>query len=159
MRRRPLPGTGWEAVPDDRTRVLLECQASATPWVIAEAIERHGYAVRTCEGPDQRHRCPLVTEGACALVGGADVVVHLMPPDPEHRPVLRAVTGQRRPPAVVALRESIEAEGDDLETSGAVPRWVTAVDGATSSTVLLGSIRRALDDHHRPPPVWGDGFC
>ena len=67
----------WEEG-SSRTRVLLECAASSSPSIIARVVERHGFDVRTCEGPGDRGGCDLIDHGACALVSGADVVVNML---------------------------------------------------------------------------------
>ena len=65
----------WDESESNRVRVLLECPPAESPSIIASAIERRGYAVRTCEGPSVKP-CALLDHGACALVDGADVVVY-----------------------------------------------------------------------------------
>ena len=52
----------WNDDDGTRTRVLIECPPESSPSMIADAVARHGYAVRTCEGPDAG-RCDLVHDG------------------------------------------------------------------------------------------------
>lgn len=149
----------WSDVPEDVPRVLLECPAGSSPLLIADAIERQGYAVKVCEGPDARTPCSLVSEGVCALVSGADVVVNLLNgPDPEARRVITAIAEQRRPPEVVTelTQPEIERHADDED-------WpfrrdhVTIVASPLTSRTLLLAIEEALS-RRVGSPAWIDGF-
>src|SRR5690606_28116427 len=108
--------------PDDpRSRVLLECAASSSPSIIARVVERHGFAVRTCEGPGDRGGCDLLDHGACALVSGADVVVNMLTGwDPTSSEVLAAVLDERRPPATVVELTRPRREHADMGDGSAI---------------------------------------
>ena len=64
-----------------KTRVLIENPDRADLWAHAAVLRDAGYEVAMCSGPasageQQEHTtCPLLTEGHCPLVEGADVVV------------------------------------------------------------------------------------
>lgn len=60
-----------------RGRVLVENPDGAELWAPAEALREAGYDVARCFGPSAQARvvCPLVTEGHCAAVEDADVVI------------------------------------------------------------------------------------
>lgn len=136
--------SSWDAVDPGRTRVLLECPKSSSPTLIADAIERHGYEVKICEGPDHRHDCPLVTEGVCTLVNGADVVVNMLNgPDPEQREVLSSITAERRPPAVVA-----ELTEPEIERRAREEDWPFDRDRVRllSSPLTVESLISAIED-------------
>ncbi len=150
MRRAATDAT-WDDDRSGRPRVVLECPPAGSPQIVARAIERHGYEVRICEGPDRRHQCPLVHDGACALVNGADVVVNLLGTDPGDpaADVLPAVAGERRPPAIVSDR----APADDHA------HRVVITDRPLTTGGLIGAIGEALADRDRPAAIWGDGFC
>lgn len=64
---------------DDLPRVLIEHPDPAGQQVLADAFRRRGYATLTCGGPRGQGAgavgCPLVDQGACPAVDGADVVV------------------------------------------------------------------------------------
>jgi len=141
MRRRSARQP-WSDAPDPRARVLLECGPEAAPSIVASVIERHGYEVRTCEGPGSGP-CDLLQDGACALVDGADVVVNML--GTSGSTVLAQVSGQRRPPAVVAemTRPQVKAvarSGPD----GTVPaEHVTVVHTPVTTRQLIDAIEAA----------------
>ena len=58
-------------------RALVECEDAAIQDGLMRVLREHGYAVAACAGPQSRSSgvCPLVDEGACGLVAGADVVL------------------------------------------------------------------------------------
>jgi hypothetical protein len=64
-----------------KPRVLIENPDGADLWAHADVLREAGYDVAVCGGPaaetedHERTVCPLVTEGRCPLVDGADVVV------------------------------------------------------------------------------------
>ena len=153
--RRPIPTDSWEEAPADAVRVLVECPPEQTPDVVAGILERHGYAVRTCEGPDKRHHCPLVTTGACNLVSGADVVINLFGASDQHASeVLGALTEERRPPAVITEMPTPEiqrrTESDDW--------WfdrdrVNIVASPLTTATLLEAVEAALAEQGKKPPT------
>lgn len=90
----PKQERAWPERTDERTRVLVENHDFGNGFAIERALEDEGFEVSICGGPDAlpKHRCPLVANGACGLVDGADVVVHSLNPDrPEHRSVLQSL--------------------------------------------------------------------
>ena len=142
-----------------RTRVLLECPASSSPAIIARVVERHGFDVRTCEGPGDRGGCDLIDHGACSLVSGADVVVNMLAAgDRASSDVLDAVLGERRPPATVveltpARLAEVEVGGDRIG-----PRSVTVIETPVSAVDLIRGIHTAIERRERSVPWWGDGY-
>ena len=68
----------WPERTDWRARVLVENADPGVAYAMQRALEDSAFDVLTCGGPDhlKRNRCPLVAEGRCSLVEGADVVVH-----------------------------------------------------------------------------------
>ena len=63
-----------------KARVLIENPDRADLWAHAELLRKAGYDVAMCGGPadeagQERTVCPLVAQGHCPLVDGADVVV------------------------------------------------------------------------------------
>jgi hypothetical protein len=136
----------WSEAPEPRIRVLLECGPEAAPSIVASVIERHGYEVRTCEGPGSGP-CDLLADGACALVDGADVVVNML--GGRGSAVLAHVSGLRRPPAVVA--EMTRPQADAAVRSGpdepALPalhsEHVTVVHTPVNTRQLIDAIEAA----------------
>ena len=105
---------GWPERTDRRARVLIENADSGEAWAMQKLLEGAAYDVQTCGGPDhlKRHRCPLVTEGKCSLVEGADVVVHgLNINRPDQAAVLQAIR-DRHPetPVVVEVPTPVRAK-------------------------------------------------
>ncbi|MEI2699970.1 MAG: hypothetical protein V9E94_17135 [Microthrixaceae bacterium] len=149
--RRPLPTGTWDDAPPEKVRVLVECPPEHTPDVIAGILERNGYAVRTCEGPDKRHHCPLVTTGSCNLVSGADVVVNLFGgSNPHTSEVLTAITDERRPPAVVT-----EVPAPEIQRRDDYDNWwfdrgrVHIVESPLTTATLLAAIESTLTTTQR----------
>jgi hypothetical protein len=160
MRRR-TPRQTWTDHTDLRVRVLLECEPESTPAIIASVIERHGYAVRSCEGPDA-HGCDLLVNGVCALVDGADVVVNMLRTPVVGRNILNGVAAVRRPPAVVAEvrhSEGLAASGSVTDPPGVDLDRVTVMEAPVTGKALISAIERAVERRNRPVPIWGDGFC
>jgi hypothetical protein len=131
-------------------RVLLECPATASPSMIARVVERHGYEVRTCDGPADQGGCDLIDHGACALVAGADVVVNMLDAaDPDAHDVLAAVSDERRPPAVVVELTRPRLARRGLDDHDAVDRRIDVLHTPVTSQDLVSAIEQALLD--RPP--------
>jgi hypothetical protein len=138
----------WEAEDDDRVRVLIECQHTDSPAIIASVIEREGYAVRTCTGPDAGG-CDLVDHGNCALVDGADVVVNLLRDPVEGPRIADAVASVRRPPALVVERPRPRATDEDSSTAPGA----TVVHPPVTRASLVAAIDDALAPRTDPPPT------
>lgn len=137
--RRNEPRQRWDDDDDDRVRVLLECTPAESPSIVARSLEREGFAVRTCTGPDDV-ACDLDRHGACDLVDGADVVVNLL--DGDHGQALaERIAAARRPPAVVAHVRL--APGEDLPAEADSP--VVLVRRPATRRALLQAIDEALD--------------
>jgi hypothetical protein len=78
-----------------RARVLVENPDGAEVWAHTEALREAGYDVASCFGPSARARvvCPLVSDGRCAAVADADVVISTM------------TTTQSSPPSASGIRK------------------------------------------------------
>lgn len=88
------PSWGERGTAPLRPRVVVENPDFGVGYAVEKVLEGAGCEVAVCGGPDQLvdHQCPLVFDGACDLVAGADVVVHSLNLDrPEHAEVLRAL--------------------------------------------------------------------
>ncbi len=148
--RKPHPPWGPET--EGRVRILVECQHTDSPEIIASVIEREGYAVRTCAGPDAG-QCDLVAHGHCGLVDGADVVVNLLRDPVEGPRIAEAVASVRRPPGVVVERPR-PRQGDDVATP---PSRATVVHPPVTRSSLVEAIEQVLQERDEPPAWWGDG--
>lgn len=118
MRRRPWDGdTTWPPAGSGRVRVVVEDVDGAARWACARVLERAGYEVTTCGGPDANGGvCRLVDTGHCGLVAGADVVVcALNLRRPENAAVLDALRARAAHlPTVVVIPEPDVARNRDL---------------------------------------------
>ncbi|MCP4434642.1 MAG: hypothetical protein GY812_03975 [Actinomycetia bacterium] len=155
MSRRSEPET-WADAPEDRIRVLLECDPASSPSIIGPMIERRGFEVRTCEGPDSVP-CDLLTSGACPLVDGADVVVNIIRERETAIELVNAVTAIRRPPAVLAQVKRVRAERD-----GRCPddrNDVIEISPHVNSDQLVEAIGTAVERNRQPIPIGADRFC
>ena len=81
---------GWPEGEPGR-RVLVE-QRSWFDGELVASLRSAGDLVRVCLGPRSvtGRTCPLVTEGSCPLAEGADLIVPLLPEDPDTAQVLGA---------------------------------------------------------------------
>jgi hypothetical protein len=129
--------------------VVIECTPDASPDLIAEVVERHGIAVRTCSG-DLDRGCELLERGTCALVTGCDVVVNLLGQHHEiGRRIAEAVQAERRPPALVVEVGSAECSGGE-EGAGEPILLARPLRERT----LLDAIERGLASRNAPAPRW-----
>jgi hypothetical protein len=100
--------------PEGRGRkILIEHHDGAVRDVLGRNLEVLGFQVRTCGGPDDPVACPLLEQGACAAVEGADVVVTGLLIDPWGRRVLHAM--QQRYPGVSLVAEGPSYLADHLD--------------------------------------------
>ena len=133
----------WDPT-NPKLRVLLECPASSSPTLVAAAVERMGVEVRVCEGPAARGGCDLIDDGSCTLVNGADVVVNMLSADdPQDLEVLEAVTGERRPPAVVVELTRPKLERVPAARRARIEERATVVTTPVSGDELLEGITAA----------------
>src|SRR5947209_7793734 len=78
------------------TRVLVENPHEDYRYEHAQVLRAAGYEVATCSGPTDSHGCPLVENGRCSLVDGADVVVSTTQL-PDRLQILGRLTARERP--------------------------------------------------------------
>jgi hypothetical protein len=103
---------------DHRVNVLVEQRDTAVRDVIERRLERAGYRVTTCGGPEsQRDGCPLLRGRRCALLDDADVVVNSLHLGAgTHRAILAAQRRARSGGIVVeATRPQLEHFADLVE--------------------------------------------
>lgn len=80
--------------PRSRPRALVEDADGASQWATARILERAGFDVSCCDGPDSSRTCPLVQAGECELATGADVIFNKLELDRvENRDVVTTLRG------------------------------------------------------------------
>lgn len=157
--RKPPRQPAWDDHDAGQVRVLIECPPAGSPSIIAAAVERRGYAVRTCEGPSARP-CALLEHGACALVDGADIVVNMLGATPREAAVVPALAALRRPPAIVAERPGPRRSAAEATAPPALPEppaAVTEVRAPVTANALVQGIEEALRCREQRTAWWGDG--
>ncbi len=132
-----------EAWPEQsgKARVLIENPDGADLWAHADVLRKEGYEVAMCGGPDaelEHTACPLLAEGQCPLVDGADVVVSTTQLA-DSREILASLSARKSPALVVEgtssdLERDRDVTGDAVElTLPVLPRQlVDAVERARS---------------------------
>lgn len=138
-------------------RVLIENPDAAELWAHADALREAGYEVATCLGPTPAHEhgpwyrrrrsregdpCPLLGQGSCPLVDGADVVVSTTQLT-DNREILAALRARRSPPVVV------EGTTADLEQDGDVVGDARKIEQPVTPDLLLAAVNEVL---FPPPP-------
>jgi hypothetical protein len=131
----------WDERGDGRLRVLVENPDFG--FAAERVFEAAGYNVAVCGGPERLrgHRCPLVTEGRCALAEGADVIVHsLNPARPEHAAVLRAL--RARHPTTPLI---VEVPSPALVRHTALLQGCTIMEMPATRDKLVSTVASSLD--------------
>jgi hypothetical protein len=155
---------GEWSTPTGRPRVLIENPDGADLWAHASVLREAGYDIAVCGGPSpageprhgfavprpstywenppvkERHgrsTCPLVSDGHCPLVEGADVVVSTVALA-ESDEILQALSVRRWPPLVV------EGTPDELERDAYVIGDATRLELPVTPNRLLAAVEQAL---------------
>jgi hypothetical protein len=131
--------------PSGKPRVLIENPDGADLFAHAEILREAGYDVAVCGGPspksgDHEHTaCPLLVEGRCPLVEGADVVVSTIGLT-DSREILAKLSARSSPALVVEatsaeLQRESDVIGDAVEiTIPVLPEQIVeAVERARST--------------------------
>jgi hypothetical protein len=130
--------------PSGNPRVLIENPDGADLWAHADVLREAGDDVAVCGGPtpaaehQERTVCPLVENGHCPLVEGADVVVTTVQLT-DSREILAKLSARRSPLVVEGTSSELERDsdvtGDSVElTLPVLPeQLVEAVERARSS--------------------------
>ena len=137
---------GW-GPRDGRPRVLIEGHDGSITWAQQRVLEDAGYGVRSCPGPHDLpgKRCPLVTDGRCALVEGTDAILtSLRSNDPGERCVLEALaTRDGAPPVAI---EVTPASGERLD---AVIDAFWQIRAPMSKDGMLSTMNRMIEEGAR----------
>ncbi|MBU1492993.1 MAG: hypothetical protein KJ956_03385 [Actinobacteria bacterium] len=111
-------------------------------------LELLGHQVIICQGPDETRRCPLVENGACAMVDAADgVVFRLDLDDPYHRRMLRCYReqlGRTAPMHVVVAAGQERTHADLLEGLPVSVGEIGSGLGRFSSQVTMAAAARLV---------------
>jgi hypothetical protein len=145
--------------PTGKPRVLIENPDGADLWAHADILREAGYDVATCHGPSkpaergrrsgyfedpeqrqpagERSLCPLVEDGRCPLVEGADVVVSTT-----------ALTDSREILATLSTSKStalvVEGTQRQLEHDRDVTGDAVVVEGPMTEEGLRAAVEQAL---------------
>ena len=138
-RTRTLEPGAW-AEDRGRPRILVEDPDGAVRTASQHILERAGYEVVTCAGPEPGRRCAEVAAPGCALLRDADVVYTSLDwHRPEHREVLRAQRAHHPDlPVVVEISRPEGAKQPELLAGCEVVHL--PADGAT----MVAAVRHAL---------------
>ena len=124
-----------------KTRVLVEARDGADGWACEQILERRGYEVAICPGPESgRIPCPVLEGNDCPAARGADLIVSLL--NLSHAPsrtVVRAL-GAMRPAKPIVIEVSDE---DRIRNTDLVAR-TTALDAPVLGTQLSRAVDEAL---------------
>lgn len=123
-----------------RPRVLVEDPDGAVLAASRRILEREGFEVATCAGPEPGHRCPEVTRASCPLMQGVDVIYSSLDwHRPEHREVLAAQRAHHPDvPVVVEIARPQAAHEEDLLAGCEV------VHVPASGAMMVAAVQRAL---------------
>jgi hypothetical protein len=141
--RRAQPA--WDAAPSNGsspTRVVVENGDFGIGYAVERVLEEAGYEVMVCGGPENlsKRSCPLVIDGSCDLVAGADVIVHSLNLDrPEHAEVLRAIRSKYPHTPVV-----VEVPGPTIARHQGLLDGCEIVAFPANRDALLGAVAGAL---------------
>ena len=140
--QRDTPPPGWPQ-DHDRPRVLVEAWDGALRWAEEGFLEREGFEVRSCAGPEGlgAARCPLAVGDGCALAEGADVIYNQLGLRPKtHRDVAVALRAQF-PNTPIVLEVSIDEAKREAELLDAFH----VETGATTGRGVVEGVKRALE--------------
>lgn len=138
-RTRTLEPGAW-AEGEARPRVLVEDPDGAVLAASRRILEREGFEVATCAGPEPGHRCPEVTSAGCPLMQGVDVIYSSLDwHEPEHREVLEAQRAHHPGVPVIVEIARPQAAHEEALLEGCEVVHMPA-DGA----VMVAAVRRAL---------------
>ena len=121
---------------------MVENADAATGYAMQKLLTDEAFDVQYCGGPDhlRRHECPLVTEGRCSLVEGADVVVHSLNLDrPDQAEVLRTMRELHPDTPVV-----VEVPTPVLEKHAELLEGFTIIPLPATRKSLMDAMRHAL---------------
>ena len=128
----------------DGPRILIENPDRAELWAHEEVLRDAGYEVASCVGPARvgagesgRRTCPLLTDGECSLVSGADVVISTTSLG-DSRAILATLSARISPRLIV--------EGTKLELARNKDVTPDAIEVAQPVTpdALLAAVAKAL---------------
>ncbi len=130
--------------PSGKPRVLIENPDGADLWAHADVLREAGYDVAMCGGPtaavpgehQERTVCPLIAEGQCPLVEGADVVVSTTYLT-DGREIVAKLSARSSPALVV------EGTSDDLERNSDVIGDAVRVEFPVLPEQIVEAVERA----------------
>jgi hypothetical protein len=143
---RPTPAScAWSTGATNGKRVVVESDDAAVGWAVGGVLQREGYEVVQCPGPDAGHRCPVLDGGRCQLVADADVVINLLGGDHTDGigPAVRTALRSAHPdtPVVAELSVTATAARDDALAAG-----VHVVDAPVRAVELSQVVAALVED-------------
>jgi len=136
-----VPRSTWHSPPraGRRPRVLIEDDHPALAISDFTLFKQAGFDVAFCSGPgEDPDACPLLRDGQCPLVAGADAVLHSLDPASG---VAAAIRRQRPDLPVVTVQRP--REDGSLPP---VPAGCTPLPSACSVRGQIEAVQRALTD-------------
>jgi hypothetical protein len=133
-----VPGRAWNApgLAGHRPRMLVESDSEALAISDFSLFQQAGFDVAFCSGPGRNPRaCPLLRGQECAMLAGADVVLHGLDPALG----IAAAIRQARPDLPVVAEQSPGEDGSIEVPDGCLPLvYPCSVHGQ------VDAVRRAL---------------
>ena len=146
-----VPGRAWYApgLAGRRPRMLVESDSEALAISDFSLFQQAGFDVAFCSGPDRNARaCPLLRGQDCAVLAGADVVLHGLHPALG----IAAAIRQAHPDLPVVAEQPARADGSpEPVPDGCLPLvYPCSVHGQVDAVRrALGSKRSRPRDHAR----------
>jgi hypothetical protein len=134
-----VPGRAWYSpgLPGRRPRMLVESDSEALAISDFSLFQQAGFDVAFCSGPGRTPRaCPLLRGQDCAVLAGADVVLHGL----DSALGIAAAIRQARPGLPVVAQQPIREDGSmEPAPEGCLPLvYPCSVHGQ------VDAVRRAL---------------
>lgn len=119
-------------------RVLIECGVPLAALDRMDALERAGFQVDWCSGPDHHH-CPVLDGISCQAVAAADVVITALGADALDVAVASAVVHPDVPQVTLLPRFVAREVADAVHVGTVIPE-------DAGDTELIAAVNAAMAD-------------